>query len=65
LSLAYGWSPQQIADLTLAQIEIYLNETNDPGERLSMPVEAARAYAADKRRRKQAWICRTLAEILS
>lgn len=32
MSLAYGWTPTQIGELTLAQIFAYWMEAKDPGD---------------------------------
>jgi len=49
LSLTYGWTPREIADLTLTQVCLYLENTLQPSETLRLPAIEARALARRKR----------------
>ncbi|HUT11847.1 MAG TPA: hypothetical protein VMY42_15205 [Thermoguttaceae bacterium] len=62
LSLAYGWTPQQIGRLSIAQIWIYLTEASGPGGRKRMAPADARTLCRLRQRDRQAWIDRTMEE---
>jgi hypothetical protein len=49
LSRTYGWTPREIADMTLAQICAYLDDAPRPGETARLPASEARAFARRKR----------------
>lgn len=49
LSLTYGWTPREIADLTLTQVCLYLDNTPQPGETVRLPASEARALARRNR----------------
>jgi hypothetical protein len=56
LSLAHGWTPRQIARLTVAQVAACLGEVRlDVGRAMMEPV-AARQYVAARRKWREAWI---------
>jgi len=56
LSLAYHWTPVEIAELTLPQLALYLAETIEPEGRVAMPVEAGVAYVEQRRAERTAWV---------
>lgn len=60
LSLAYGWTPNQIAEMTGAQVAMYATgETTSTGRR-TMPLDEAREWIARRRRHKENWIRRMM-----
>ncbi len=67
LSLAYGWTPQQLGQMTVAQLWIYLNNihggTHGSGSRKRMSPAEARAFCRRRQTQKQQWIKQTMKEI--
>ncbi|MBI2826704.1 MAG: hypothetical protein HYX69_18690 [Planctomycetia bacterium] len=53
LSLAYGWSPDQIASLTPAQLWSYIDPSGPLAGWKMMSPAAARAYRNQKRMERQ------------
>jgi len=62
LSLAYGWTPQQIARMTIGQVWIYLNEAVGPGQRQRTSPSDARMLCRRVAERRNGWIRRTMEE---
>jgi hypothetical protein len=56
LSLAYGWTTEQIAEMTLAQIVAYWLSTPDPGQRVDASPSEARAIGAHIKARRKRWM---------
>jgi hypothetical protein len=67
LSLAYGWTPQQLGQMTVAQLWIYLNnirgDTHGSGGRKRMSPGEARDFCQRRQTQKQQWIDKTMKEI--
>jgi hypothetical protein len=61
LSLAYGWTPRQIGELTLAQILAYHAQSPDPGEVVEVDPAAARRLGERAAREKQRFVARHMA----
>lgn len=54
MSLAYGWTPTQIGELTLAQIFTYWMEAKDPGDGVNLkPAELGALQAKIKYQRDE------------
>ena len=52
LSEAYGWTPDQIGELTLAQVHVYYLRLHDSGDSIKMePGEASRLRERAKKQR--------------
>jgi hypothetical protein len=56
LSLAHGWTPRQIARLTVAQAAACLSEPRLDAGRAMMEPRAALRFVAARRKSRQAWI---------
>jgi hypothetical protein len=56
LSRLYGWSPAELAALTIAQMWTYLTESCGPGACKRMAVADGLAYCARRRRQREQWI---------
>jgi hypothetical protein len=55
LSLAYHWTPQQIAELTVVQLGRYFTELPGTGV-IRMPPEEALRYTVERMQAKHAWV---------
>jgi len=55
LSLAYHWTPGQIAELTLAQLRHYLSELATSGTVRMSPEQALR-YTVERMQAKNEWV---------
>ena len=60
LSLAHGWAPSQIGELTIAQLKVYLAKEEESG-RVKLAAGEARALARRLMKRKRDWIDSQLA----
>lgn len=56
LSKAYGWTPEQIGEMTLAQIFVYWRDASDPGGEVTfdLPWQAA-MYGQNIARQREWW----------
>lgn len=56
LSLAFGWTPQEIADMTLAQITFYLSNAEGSQQTACLPPDEAKAMAEAIVARRESWV---------
>jgi hypothetical protein len=55
LSLAFGWTPDEIARVTLEQLSWYTGEDTEPKSRWLSPTDASE-YRKQRRAARDAWI---------
>jgi hypothetical protein len=58
LSRRYGWTPQQIGEMTLGQIFVYWQRAASPGESVECEPSAARQVAEKIKGQKAWWLAR-------
>ena len=56
LSLAYCWTPQEIADMTLTQITFYLSDAEGSQQTACLPPDEAKTLAEEIKARRDSWV---------